>query len=165
MKPNAIATLLIMDNRTTTILHEDIVDSDTDHNLQARASCDQSCRRHSVLCFLVSQDEEHVRLELRVDASAVDLGERAHHQTLLLLARERRTDETKHIVSSEAGWRDVVSLVAMLGLDPQHINTHLSRAQRQLAPLLEACALKLSVVERRRGQVRFGAAAIDIVGW
>lgn len=143
MELNAIAALLALDVR----------------------SRDQSGRRQGALRYLVSQDEEHVRLELRVDASVVDLGERAHHQTLLLLARERRADEARCIVSSEAGWRDVVSLAAMLGMDSQHINTHLFRAQRQLEPVLEACALELALFERRRGQVRFGTAAVDIVGW
>src|SRR5450830_74604 len=115
--------------------------------------------------FLVSQDEEHVRLELSVDGSAVDLGERAHHQTLLLLARERRGDESQGVISSEAGWRDVVSLGAMLGIDTQHINTHLFRALRQLSPALGQLAVALDLVERRRGQVRFGGAAFEVVDW
>lgn len=115
--------------------------------------------------FLVSQDEEHVRLELSVDGSVVDLGERAHHQTLLLLARERRGDERQGVIASEAGWRDVVLLGAMLGIDTQHINTHLFRAQRQLSAASRQLATGLDLVERRRGQVRFGGAAFEVVAW
>jgi hypothetical protein len=115
--------------------------------------------------FLVSQDEEHVRLELRVDGRAVDLGERAHHQTLLLLARERRDDEAQGVISSEAGWRDVALLGAMLGIDAQHINTHLFRALRQLSPVLRESAIVLDLVERRRGQIRFGDTGFAVVDW
>ena len=121
--------------------------------------------RRAQFRFLVSQNEEHVRLELSVDGSTVDLGERTHHQTLLLLARERRGDERRGVISSEAGWRDVVLLGAMLGIDIQHINTHLFRALRQLSPALRQLEIGLALVERRRGQVRFGDAAFEVVDW
>ena len=131
----------------------------------AGSTCRMPDRQRPGFRFLVSQDEEHVRLELHVDGATVDLGERAHHQTLLLLARERRGDERRSVNSSEAGWRDVVSLGAMLGIDTQHINTHLFRALRQLSPALSRLAIELHLVERRRGQVRFGDAAFDVVDW
>lgn len=115
--------------------------------------------------FLVSQDEEHVRLELSLKGVAVNLGERAHHQTLLLLARERRADDCQGVIPSEAGWRDVVLLGAMLGIDSQHINTHLFRALRQISPLSSQFAIAFDLVERRRGQVRFGDAACEVVNW
>lgn len=115
--------------------------------------------------FLVSQDEEHVRIELSMGGAGVDLGERAHHQTLLLLARERRADSGQGVIPSEAGWRDVVLLGAMLGIDSQHINTHLFRALRQISPFTSQSAIAFDLVERRRGQVRFGDAAFEVVNW
>lgn len=114
--------------------------------------------------FLVSQDEEHVRLEIGLHGSHVDLGERVHHQSLLLLARERRSDELRGFTASECGWRDVAMLESMLGIDAQHFNTHLLRARRQVARALRGDAIQLEFVERRRGQARFGSGPYEVVG-
>lgn len=146
--------------RTATVGLEETSDA-----MEANATRGTPGQRRPTFRFLVSQDEEHVRLELRVEGSAIDLGERAHHQTLLLLARERRGDECQNVIPSEAGWRDVVSLGEMLGIDTQHINTHLFRALRQLSPALRQFAIGLDLFERRRGQVRFGDAAFEVVDW
>ena len=114
------------------------------------------------LRFQVSQDEEHVRLALWSGGQAVtDFGERSHHQTLLLLARERRVDERRGIATPECGWRNVERLVGMLGLDAQHLNIHVFRARRQVEPALQLHGVALELVERRCGQMRFGPTAFD----
>ena len=163
---SAMAALPSKAGRTTAIARTSTVEPEEAGDAkEANATLGKPSHRHPKFHFLVSQDEEHVRLELIVDGSVVDLGERAHHQTLLLLARERRGDECQSIISSEAGWRDMVSLGAMLGIDTQHINTHLFRALRQLSPALRQLVIELDLVERRRGQVRFGDTAFEVVDW
>jgi hypothetical protein len=114
------------------------------------------------LRFHVSQDEEHVRLELLVAGRSVDFGERMHHQSLLLLARERRADERGGFAAAECGWRDVVALERMLGIDVMHFNTHVFRARRQVEPALRAHGGTADLVERRCGQVRFGPPDFEI---
>jgi len=114
------------------------------------------------LRFGVSQDEEHVRLEILDGERRLELGERAHHESLLLLARRRRADLEAGYTPAECGWLDVVSLERMLGIDAFALNTHLFRARRQMAVALSAWGLSLDPVERRRGQVRFGDAPFEI---
>lgn len=115
-----------------------------------------------LLRFRVSQDEEHVRLELRRGDTCIDLGERCHHQSLLLLARERRTDERRGVTPVECGWLDVESMVRMLRLDTQHLNIHVFRARRQVEPALRQLGLAIELVERRSGQMRFGPVTFEI---
>jgi hypothetical protein len=114
------------------------------------------------LRFGVSQDEEHVRLEILDGERRLALGERAHHESLLLLARRRRADQEAGYVAAECGWLDVASLERMLGIDTFTLNTHLFRARRQIAEVLSSWGVSLDPVERRRGQVRFGDVPFEI---
>ena len=114
------------------------------------------------LRFEVSQDEEHVRLELAAAGARIDFGERAHHQSLLLLARERHHDEHRGVRPAECGWRDMASLERMLGIDVMHINTHVFRARRQIERALRARTIALPLVERRSHQLRFGPLQFQV---
>jgi hypothetical protein len=115
-----------------------------------------------LLCFKVSQDEEHVVLQLLHGGTCLNLGERSHHQTLLLLARERRADECSGRPTAECGWRHMADLVTMLGLDAQHLNIHVFRARRQIELALQGFAVTAELVQRRAGQIRFGALAFEV---
>jgi len=117
----------------------------------------------AVLRFRVSQDEEHVWLELAGSGARLDLGERVHHESLLLLARERRADERRGVAAAECGWRDVATLERMLGIDEVHLNIHVFRARRQVQPALRAQGVTAELVERRHGQMRFGSLAFEVV--
>lgn len=112
--------------------------------------------------FCVSQDEEHVRLEIGDGERRLALGERAHHESLLLLARRRRADVEVGHTPAECGWLDVITVERMLGIDALALNTHLFRARRQMAAALANWGLSLDPVERRRGQVRFGDVRFEI---
>jgi pSer/pThr/pTyr-binding forkhead associated (FHA) protein len=104
--------------------------------------------------FLVSQDEEHVRALLHLGGGKVDLGERAHHYSLVTLARARFVDMQAGYESAAQGWTELDDLARMLGIDASHVNVQIHRARAQFAavPGLDAAQL----VERRRGSVRFG---------
>lgn len=119
------------------------------------------------LRFGVSQDEEHVRLEILDGDRRLELGERTHHASLLLLARQRRADLEAGHSPAECGWLDVVSLERMLGIDALSLNIHWFRARRQIAAALATWGISLDPVERRRGQVRFGDVPVEILraGW
>lgn len=106
------------------------------------------------LDFLVSQNEEHVRALLHIRGGTVDLGERVHHYSLVMLARARSADMHAGHEAASQGWIELDELARMLGLDPSHVNVQIHRARTQFAavPGLDASQL----VERRRGSVRMG---------
>lgn len=115
------------------------------------------------LGFRVSRDEEHVELTVFEGERAFDLGARAHHHPLLLLARQRLRDrEDTALPSTSHGWLYQDDLARMLGLDEQRINVDVYRARKQLAKAGARDATAL--VERRPGtrQLRIGADHIEI---
>jgi hypothetical protein len=113
--------------------------------------------------FQVSLDEEHVSLKVVMTGKIIDLGERIHHYCLLTLARKRLEDALRGIDPSGQGWIDMERLSVMLGLDSSHLNIQIFRARSQLSRALPDAALLPNLIERRRGEVRFGSFGFDIV--
>jgi FHA domain len=125
------------------------------------------------LCFSVSRDEEYVALTARDEHHVIDLGARAHHAVLLLLARSRLEDRKASAPAtasrkapppdSSEGWVYQDELADKLAIDETHLNVAVFRIRRQLA---EAGILgAASIIERRRStrEVRLGVARIEIV--
>lgn len=125
------------------------------------------------LCFSVSRDEEYVALTARDDHHAIDLGARAHHLVLLMLARSRLEDRKAGAASATApqttptdsaeGWVYQDELADKLAMDETHLNVAVFRCRRQLA---EAGIVGAAgIIERRRPtrEVRLGVARIEIV--
>ncbi|MRX09941.1 hypothetical protein GJ697_19055 [Pseudoduganella sp. FT25W] len=114
--------------------------------------------------FQVSLNEEHVFLTiLRDGAVCVELGERVHHYSLLLLARRRLEDARRGLDRDSQGWIDIEQLTRMLGLDSNYFNLQMLRARRQVLQALPLDCGAPVVIERRRGEVRFGGFRIGIV--
>lgn len=111
------------------------------------------------LHFDVSLDEEHVFLSITQDQRRLDLGERVHHYALLTLARRRLADRASGIDPHSQGWIDTELLSKMLGLEAAHLNIQIFRMRRQIALALPASP---DVIERRRGQIRFGTPPVSI---
>ena len=107
-----------------------------------------------LLEFFVSRDEEHARALLHVRGGVVDLGERAHHYSLVTLARARSADMQAGYDAATQGWIELDRLARMLGIDTSHLNVQIHRARSQFAALPGLDVSQL--VERRRGSVRFG---------
>ena len=106
------------------------------------------------LRFGVSRDEEHVRVTVVSRGEEIQLEEREHWYTLLILARLRLGDAAEP--SSEQGWIERDELLRMLSLDSNGLNVAIYRARRQLqAAGIEGAA---ALVEVRRGQRRMGMA-------
>ncbi|MED5370597.1 MAG: FHA domain-containing protein [Myxococcota bacterium] len=116
------------------------------------------------ITFLVSQDEEHVALELRDRrGNHRKLSHRAQHYLLLTLARARAEDAQDPTLSEgERGWRYRDDLVRGLRIPDNQFNVAVFRARQHLkrAGVLDAKAL----VERRTGsgQLRFGCPRFEI---
>lgn len=124
------------------------------------------------LRFSVSRDEEYIALMARGEHHDIDLGARAHHQVLLMLARSRLEDRKSKppaggrgapASDSSEGWVYQDELAHKLAMDETHLNVAVFRCRRQLA---EAGIIgAASIIERRRStrEVRLGVARIEIV--
>jgi hypothetical protein len=123
------------------------------------------------LRFAVSRDEEYVALTARGDHHVIDLGARAHHNVLLMLARSRLEDRKARGVApgergaqeSSEGWVYQDELADKLAIDETHLNVAVFRCRRQLA---EAGIIgAASIIERRRPtrELRLGVSRIEIV--
>ncbi len=106
--------------------------------------------------FELSSDEEHTRLVLRDGDTGIDLGQRSHHYLLMHLARLRAEEATLGYDSTSQGWVDTDVLTRQLGLDLSHINILLFRARKQIASGTDTGLGADGLVERRKGQIRFG---------
>lgn len=113
--------------------------------------------------FQVSLDEEHTFLKVSWKKKVIDLGERAHHYLLLILARQHLADQTSGIAPNEQGWLDMTELSEMLDLDISHINIQIFRARQQIIKAFPDVMYLPQIVERRVGSVRFGYPYFQIV--
>lgn len=114
--------------------------------------------------FRVSLNEEHAYLTIAYDERMeIDLGERAHHYSLLTLARRRLDDAAQGLDPSTQGWVDMDQLSRMLGLNQAYLNIQIYRARQQIARALPPGARMPVIIERRRGELRFGALHFRIV--
>jgi hypothetical protein len=123
--------------------------------------------------FSVSRDEEYVALIARGDPHVIDLGARAHHAVLLMLARSRLEDHAARtsaaadraaaLPESSEGWVYQDELADKLAMDETHLNVAVFRCRRQLAEagIIDAAR----IIERRRPtrEVRLGVSRIEIV--
>jgi hypothetical protein len=112
--------------------------------------------------FQISQNEEHASLDMRVGDHIVPLGERIHHYTLATLARKRLEDARSGIEPTSQGWIALEDLARMLGVDTPYINIQIFRARQQIMRALPVAQEATAILERRRGEVRFGAHAFRI---
>ncbi len=112
--------------------------------------------------FRVSRDEEHCECLVRLGPRIESLGARAHHYTLLTLARRRLDDAGRDDVGpDEQGWVYADELARMLGLETNAVNVHLHRGRQQLDKV--GIADPEALVERRSGpQLRLGTARVTV---
>jgi hypothetical protein len=115
------------------------------------------------LCFSVTSDEEHASLQVLHWPHSVDLGERSHHYCLVTLARRRVADAEAGLAMHAQGWLRNAELSRLLKIDLQHLNVQIFRARHQLMSALPSAARLADIVERRRGALRFGELAFDIL--
>ena len=114
--------------------------------------------------FHVSLNEEHVFLRIAPTyGEQIDLGERAHHYCLVTLARLRLQDAQRGIDPSGQGWLAVDYLAKRLGMEQMHLNIHIFRARQHIASALPADMYQNAILERRRGEIRFGAFPFRIM--
>jgi hypothetical protein len=116
-----------------------------------------------LLIFNVSLNEEHVMISIHHGLTAVYLGERSHHCSLLALARLRLHDAGRGVDPSSQGWTDTDRLAQGLGIDEAHLNIHIFRARKLFGAALAGMPSLPNIIERRRCECRLGGFRFQIV--
>lgn len=114
--------------------------------------------------FEVSQNEEHVSLQVKMDDKTFDLGLRNHHYLILLLARQRLSDKAAGLSEKEQGWIDKELLSKMLGQNESHINIQVYRFRKQMVNALPTSLVLPQIIERRTREIRIAYQTITING-
>lgn len=114
------------------------------------------------LDFAVSADEEYVEVVVRMGAESHALPSRAHHYTLLTLARARLADAAEGGHANEHGWVYASDLQTMLRASSNQLYVSVHRARREFEDLGVAGAA--SLVQRRTTtrQLRLGVASLSV---
>lgn len=116
-----------------------------------------------VLVFRVSRDEEHVDLHVERTDGGIEVPSRAHHYTLVTLARQRLADRNGGIDDRDAGWLETPELCKRLRLQRGAVYTHLYRARRQLVTLgLPDLAERLVEHRTEASQLRLGLPRVEV---
>jgi hypothetical protein len=131
--------------------------------LEQRAPLQMARAPALLLDFSVSQNEEHVTLLVSTRHASLPLGERTHHYSLLALARQRLRDAQRGIDPSSQGWIETEQLARNLGVDSAHLNIHIFRARSQFRAAARLSGDAGELIERRRGELRFGDLSFRIV--
>jgi hypothetical protein len=115
------------------------------------------------LSFRVSQDEEHVEVTVLGLGDPRIIPPRAHHYTLLTIARARLRDRgAPGLSESQRGWVFVDELCRSLPMEEGRLNVEIYRIRQEFAALGPVNAT--GVIERRRGsrQLRLGTERLVI---
>jgi hypothetical protein len=115
------------------------------------------------LSLRVSRDEEHVEVAVLGPGGARVLPPRAHHYTLLTLARARLRDrDAPGLGEPQRGWVFVDELCRSLAMEESRLNVEIYRIRQDFSAL--GLHEATSVIERRRGsrQLRLGTARLAI---
>lgn len=116
------------------------------------------------LHFKVSQNEEHVSLQIHAAGQTMDLGERSHHYLLLILARKRLEDQAIAVNETEQGWLDKDMLQQLTGLSETHVNILIYRFRKQYVTAFPPAMSPPQIIERRPGELRIACGTIRIEG-
>jgi hypothetical protein len=112
--------------------------------------------------FLVSRDEEHVRLIAIRGRIAFDLGARSHHYLLLTLARRQIADMAQGMDETSAGWLHLEEFGHDPAMASSRLNLDVFRIRQQLRPLGLADAADIVERRPRARQIRIGVGRIAI---
>ncbi len=119
--------------------------------------------------FILSSDEEHIRIKIITQNQELDLGERVHNYILLALARKRLNDVNKGYVLRDQGWITIASLLKDMSrefgkeLDVYYLNLKIYRLRKQLLETKPYGYLFSNVIERRYGEIRLAHAYFQIL--
>ncbi len=119
--------------------------------------------------FILSSDEEHIRVKIIIEHQEIDLGERVHNYILLALARKRLLDVALDYVFEDQGWIDVEDLLDDMSkelrkeVDVYYLNLKIYRIRKLLIETKPYGPLFSNLIERRQGKIRFAHRYFQIL--
>lgn len=121
-------------------------------------------------CFQlsISNDEEHITSKIKINDLELDLGNRVFNHLLLYLIREKQKDVNSGINGESCGWVYMENLTKNLSkellkeVDDYYINTQIHRLRKNLMNLPPYGFLFANIIERKKGQLRFGLTKYEI---
>lgn len=116
------------------------------------------------LIFKVSQNEEHISLEVNYGSHQFNLGNKSYHYLLLLLARHWLAEKQKNIPDIDCGWLDKTVLCKELRTQEQYMNIQIYRHRKQLSSSLPDGLIMPPTIERRLREVRLNCHTVHIEG-
>lgn len=131
-----------------------------------KGAADELSAADLTLSFRVSRDEEHVEVSVVLPGGPQVLPPRAHHYTLLTLARARLRDASSaDLVEAQRGWLFVDDLCRSLAVEETRLNVEIHRIRQDFAAL--GVGASSSIVERRRGsrQLRLATPHVTVSAW
>ena len=136
----------------------------------ASDECERAAHEHGhpkldevpLIRLQLSQNEEHTLARIESAGAGFDLSERTHHYLIATLARRRLHDVRTGRSPDSQGWIAVELLADMLGIDVPHLNIQVHRARRQVESVRPPGAIWPELVQRRRGELRWGGFAFSV---
>lgn len=120
--------------------------------------------------FTLSADQEKINIQITVNELAMDMGEHAYNYMLLALARKRKEDIDAGIDGKDQGWQSIDALTYELSkeelkeVDQYNLNLRIHRLRKGLQKLKPHGTQFVNIIERRKGEIRFGHHNIKIEG-
>jgi len=118
--------------------------------------------RNVELSFLVSRDEEHVRLLMHCAGRTLDLGSRNHNYLLLTLARSRLKDAGQGLPDAACGWVSQEELAHDPAMAPPQLNLDIFRIRKHFGRAGVVDAANLIERRPRARQFRIGTGRLTI---
>lgn len=118
--------------------------------------------------FTLSADQEKINVKIWVGERVMDLGNKTYNLVLFILAQQRQKDIQAGIQSKDQGWMQVEQLINILSkeelreVDQYNLNTRIRRIRQDLLKLAPYGKQFVGIIERKRGDLRFNHAKIDI---
>jgi len=119
--------------------------------------------------FILSSDEEHIRLKLITKNQEIDLGERVHNYILLALARKKLLDNDAGYVVNDQGWMAIDDLLEELSkelnkdIDIYYLNLKIHRIRKLILDVKHYGSLFSNIIERRPREIRFSHPFFQIL--
>jgi hypothetical protein len=86
--------------------------------------------------FKVSKNQAQVSLQLNIDNQCFNLGDKNHHQLLLLLARQRIADINSGLSQGQQGWLEKSNLAKLLKSNETQVNIQVYLLRKQVIQAL-----------------------------
>lgn len=129
----------------------------------------QHIKEHAHFIFTLSADQERINIQIVSENMKMNLGNRTYNHILLLLAQQCQKDIGNGLQHKDQGWMTVEELTQKLSreemrqVDQYNLNTRIRRLRQDLLKLPPYGSQFVSVLERRKGQIRFNHPLIEIL--